>query len=249
MQWILCLALAITVSVYGQGSAGADASIETRYVIDVPTAGLIAHGNIALDADFFEAGGVMTRVSFGAFDRMLFGLSYGGSHLIGTDVADWNNAPGVLFKIRIVDESTDFPALALGFDSQGKDTYISSLHRYAIKSAGFFAVASKNYQAYGSLCFHGGANYSLERSDGDDNINFFGGVEKTFGPFLSMVGEYNVGLNDSNHDALGKGRGYLNAGLRSSLGSGLTFAFSLKDILQNQGAAERTMSLEYVKTL
>ena len=83
-------------------------------------------------------------------------------------------------------------------------------------------------------------------------MNFFGGIEQTIGPFLSVVGEYNLGMNDSDHNALGKGRGYLNAGIRASLGSGLTFSFILRDILQNQqqdGFAYRTISFEYVERL
>jgi len=44
-------------------------------------------------------------------------------------------------KIRLLEESYILPALALGFDSQGKDGYLKDLDRYKIKSPGFYAVA------------------------------------------------------------------------------------------------------------
>jgi hypothetical protein len=98
-------------------------------------------------------------------------------------------------------------------------------------------------------------NYSFERTDGDRDVNFFGGVEKTLGPFLSVMAEYNAGLNDDNARALGKGRGYLNGALKWSIGGGLTLGVNFKDILDNGrygpdgdiSVANRTVSLEYVR--
>jgi hypothetical protein len=235
-----------------QGTAGTNASLETRYLIDMPTAGLIRSNALAFDVDFFQSGGILMRGSVGLIDRVLVGISYGGANLLGTESVSWNKTPGFALKVRLVEETSGFPALALGFDSQGKGAYVSSLERYQIKSPGFFAVFSKNYAGFGFIAFHGGVNYSLERSDGDEDINFFGGIEQTIGPFLSVVGEYNLGMNDSDHEALGRGRGYLNAGIRASLGSGLTLSFVLKDMLQNQqqdAFAYRTISFEYVERL
>ena len=233
-----------------QGSVGSDATIEPRYLVDLPTAGIISHGTVALDIELFQSGGVLAGVSVGAFNRLLLGVSYGGSDIIGTDQPTWNSRPGVNIKLRVIEESIFIPAIALGFSSQGKGAYIDGLNRYAIKSPGFYAVGSKNYRAYGFLSVHGGFNYSLERDDGDDEINVFAGVEKTLGPFLSLLGEYDLGLNDSNRDALGRGRGNLNLSFRASIGNGLMLGFVLKDVLQNQqdiSLGNRVIQLEYVK--
>jgi hypothetical protein len=235
-----------------QGSAGSGSKIEPRYLIDLPTAGMIPHGNAALDLDFYQADGLLATVSIGAFDRILLGVSYGGANIIGTEKPIWNNVPGISLKVRLLEESVVLPAIAIGFDTQGKEFYVDRLSRYTIKSLGFYAVGSKNYEAAGYLSFHGGANYSLERSDGDSDPNFFFGVEKTFGPFISCLAEYNVGMNDSNHEALGRGRGYLNVGIRASIGNGFTIGFNLKDIIKNQQnvtIGNRTLKLEYVASL
>ena len=236
----------------GQGSSGSDAKIEPRYLIDLPTAGTLSHGGIALDMDFYQEGGLLSGLSLGVFDRLLVGVSYGGSNILGTAKPVWNATPGLSLKVRLIDETIFLPAIALGFDSQGREAYDEQFGRYAIKSLGFYAVASKNYRALGFLSLHGGVNYSLERGDGDSDPNLFVGAEKTAGSFVSLLGEYNLGLNDSNQDALGRGRGYFNIGFRASVGGGLTLGFNLKDIFKNQQditVGNRTMKIEYVKSL
>jgi hypothetical protein len=236
--------------VHPQGSAGSDGGIEPRYLIDIPTAGMLHKGNVALDVDFYQAGGVLTGVSVGVFDRLTLGLSYGGSRLIGSETPIMNEVPGFIVKVRLFEESIAFPALALGFDSQGRDGYVESLDRYVIKSPGFFVTLSKNYALLGFFSIHGGANYSLERADGDRDFNLFAGVEKTLGPTISLVAEYNVAMNDNSAQATGRGWGYLNAALRWSIGGGLTLALNMKDIIHNTervSVANRTVRLEWVK--
>ena len=249
---LVAAALFIIQSSHAQGSAGADGTIEPRYLIDLPTAGMLPHRNVALDLDFYQDGGLLVSTSVGLFDRLLLGISYGGAGIVGNTSPVWNNVPGFSLKARIIEESVALPAIALGFESQGKETYIERLDRYTIKSLGFYAVASKNYQAMGYLSLHGGVNYSLERADGDSDPNFFVGAEKTLGPIISVLAEYNLGLNDSNKDALGRGRGYLNAGIRASLGSGFTIGFNLKDIVRNQqttSIGNRTLKCEFVHSI
>ncbi len=248
----IALLSVLSRSSYAQGSAGTGAKFEPRYLIDVPSAGIIPHNTFAIDIGLFQQGGLLTTASVGLFDRLVIGVSYGGSGVLGLDSPEWNNSPGYALRIRLVEESLGFPALALGFDSQGKEGYIDRLNRYAIKSMGFYVVGSKNYTAAGYLSFHGGINYSLERGDGDEDLNFFAGAEKTLGPIISLVGEYNLASNDNNHDSPGRGRGYLNLAVRASLGQGFTIGFCLKDILRNQqdrAVGERTMNLEYVQSL
>ena len=250
VSWCALLTLSLLESGAGQGSAGTGATIEPRYLVDVPTAGIIPGGNLSLDMDFYESGGLLLAASVGAFDRMLFGISYGGVGIIGSDRPTWNPSPAFVVKLRLIDETVPLPAIALGFDSQGKETYLAEFSRYTIKSPGFYAVVSKNYSAAGYLGVHGGINYSLERADGDRDPNLFAGIEKSIGPIISVVGEYNLGANDSNHDARGRGRGYLNLGLHVSMGKGFTIGIHLKDLLRNQQdvtIGNRTLQLEYVQ--
>jgi hypothetical protein len=251
MGRILALAAVLALSpaaAPAQGSAGTSGRLEPRYVVDIPTAGMIDKGSFIIDADFYQGGGVLFGFSFGIFDRFSAGFSYGGSRLIGGESPVMNPIPGFSLKLRVLEESTLFPALAVGFDTQGRDGYISSLDRYVIKSPGLYAVVSKNYAFLGYLSFHGGTNYTFERADGDRDLNFFAGAEKTIGPFASILMEYNLGLNDDGGNAIGKGRGYLNAALRILAGGGLTIGINLKDLTKNGGdvsVANRTFRIEF----
>lgn len=231
-----------------QGSAGTSGRQEPRFLVDVPTAGMIDRGNFAVDVDFYQEGGVLFGFSVGILDRLSAGLSYGGSRLIGGDPPLMNETPGFNVKLRVLEESTFLPALAIGFDSQGKDGYLAALSRYVIKSPGLYAVVSKNYSFLGYLSLHGGVNYTFERADGDRDVNCFFGAEKTIGPFASVLLEYNLAINDNGGDAVGRGRGYLNAALRISLGGGLTLGIQLKDLIRNGSdvtVANRTFRIEF----
>ncbi len=237
--------------VYAQGSAGSEGILEPRYLVDVPTAGMLAKGSFAIDMDFYQEGGVLLGLSAGILDRLSFGVSYGGTHLIGSDEPVMNSMPGINIKIRIIEENVALPAIVLGFDSQGRDGHIKTLSRYSIKSPGVFAAASKNYSLLGFFSLHGGVNYSFERADDDKDFNVFAGIEKSIGGVVSLVLEYNLGANDSDGKAIGKGRGYLNAGVKCSVGGGLTLAVCLKDLARNSRnevtVANRTVKIEYAK--
>jgi hypothetical protein len=235
-----------------QGSAGTGGNIEPRYLVDVPTAGMLAKGAFALDVDIYQEGGMLLGLSIGIIDRLSFGISYGGTRLIGARSPVMNKAPGVSIKVRLFEESVDNPAVAVGFDSQGRDGYLKDLDRYTIKSPGFFAAVSKNYSLIGFLSVHGGLNYSLERADHDRDLNIFAGVEKTIGSVVSFMVEYNLAINDDEQQTVGRGRGYLNSGLKWSVGGGLTLGVNLKDMgknARNVTVGNRTVRLEYIRFL
>ncbi len=245
------LALTCTAPALGQSNAGTAASIEPTMIIDRPTAGMLHRGNYYVNASFFEEGGVLVGVSVGLLDRFNFGISYGGTNILGKQKARMNPYPGVNVKLRILEERSAIPAVAIGFDWQGRGPYIESLKRYTVKSPGFYAVASQNYAFSGNLSLHGGVNLSTERGDGDKDLDAFIGAEKSLGADISLLAEYDFGLNDNSADspARDKGRGYLNLGLRWNWGKGLVLGIDMKDMLKNQGDisfGNRTIQIEYV---
>lgn len=236
-----------------QTTAGDASTVEPRQLIDLPTAGVLQRGAFALDVDFFQNGGLGVALSAGALDRLSFGISYGGTGVIGNGSVTMQKLPGVNLKLRLIDESMALPAIALGFDSQGKEAYIDSTERYTIKSRGLYAVASKNYAFFGNLSLHGGVNLSMERGDGDKDMDVFVGAEKSLGHDISLLGEYDFGFNDNGPRSLGQGKGYFNLGCRWSFGNGFTIGFDLKNIFRNQNnlvtIGNRTMKVEYIKTI
>jgi len=248
---ILSLFAAVNINfVSAQSYAGSAATVEPIMLVDKPTAGLLKRGSYSVSSNFFQRGGILFGISVGVFEPFTFGISYGGTGIIGKDSINMNPMPGVNAKLRLVGEGIIMPALAIGFDSQGKEPYLSadSLKRYTIKSPGVYVVASKNYAILGNLSIHGGFNKSLETGDGDGDLNMFAGAEKSLSSDISIMLEYDFGVNDNHGHALGKGNGYLNFGFRWAWGKGLVVGFDLKDISKNQDnviVGNRTIQIDY----
>jgi len=250
MKKILFFLLAISSLTVAQNTAGDESNVEPRYLIDIPTAGILKRGTVAFDGNFFQNGGLTFGLYVGALDKLTLAVSYGGAGIIGKDTVTMQKLPGVMVKYRLFDETEVVPAIAFGFDSQGKETYLDSLERFTIKSRGIFIAASKNYSFLGFLSFHGGVNWSMEKKD-DKDMNAFLGLEKSIGSEISLLTEYDFAFNDNAPGSLGKGNGYLNAGLRWSLAGGLTLGFDFKNIVKNQNNvtfANRTLKVEYVRS-
>jgi len=208
--------------------------LEPLRLVDMPTAGTLKRGSYRAGLDIYPEGGLLAGIGAGITDRFMFGISFGGTNIIGTGDIDWNKEPGVTIRYRLFEEDYILPAILIGYDSQGFGAFIDSTKRYINKSPGVFATASKNFIFLGTIGFHGGANYSFERSDGDKDFNIFGGVEKSLNPELALVGEYDFAFNDDGPNSIGKGKGYLNAGLKWNFAGKLQISFILKDILKNR---------------
>jgi hypothetical protein len=237
-----------------QSYAGSGADIEPLMLIDKPTAGLLKRGSYSVSSNFYQSGGVLAGITVGIFEPFTFGISYGGTDIIGHNKINMNPLPGMNAKLRLLSEGTLMPALAIGFDSQGKEPYISadSLKRYTIKSPGVYIAISKNYFFLGNLSLHGGLNKSLETADGDEDLNIYVGVEKSLSNDISIMLEYDFATNDNHGNALGKGNGYLNFGFRWSWGKGLMVGFDLKNITKNQNnvnVGNRTLQIDYIGEL
>ncbi len=193
---LVCVSLASSQSPDSKGTYDVPLSLQPRYMVDFPTAGLPPKGGFYVDADIYGEGGVLFYLGVGFARYFSFGISYGGLRIIGSGDPQMNPQPGVQLKARIVEESFVVPAIALGFDSQGRGAYLDSLDKYLIKSRGIYAVASKNWDLLGPFSLHGGLSYSLE-SDDNNSATIFLGAIKTFGGFLDLRGEYDFAINDS----------------------------------------------------
>lgn len=250
----LILAILFSMSIsFAQGTAGTNAKYEYRSLIDLPSAGILEKGFVGVSADVLPYGVVISKIEVGVFDNFSFGISYGGANIIGTGKIDWYELPGVNVRARLVDETASMPAFTFGFDSQGKGLYDSELNRFEIKSPGFYVAAAKNFELLGYLSLHGIINYSLERDDDDKDLNLGVGFEKTLGDKISIVGEYNFAINDNSIKSYGDGNGYMNFGIRWSVGDGFTMGLDFRDMLDNKkinsNKADRAIFVEYIKSI
>lgn len=240
-------------SIFPQGSAGESAKFEYRNLIDMTTAGILEKGYVGVTNNIMPGGVVISKLEVGVFDNVSFGISYGGANIIGSGKPQWYNLPGVNIRYRLFNESISFPAITLGFDSQGKGLEFTNPDRFQVKSTGFFFAASKNFQFLGFLSLHATGNYSLEKNDGDNFLNLKIGLEKTIGDNFSFVSEYDFGFNDNSVSSMGKGNGYMNVGLKFSAGSGFTLSLEVRDIFSNKrwspNSADRALTIEYIKSI
>jgi hypothetical protein len=220
------------MSMWAGGAVGE--SVEPRWLIEVPTAGVLARGGQAVDVRLSSDNGALGEFEFGLWHRVLVSVSFGGQHLVGGQSAEWNPDPGVSGRIRVLNETGTRPALAVGFRSQGSGSYDDPLKRYQTKSLGVYGVFSRNYRHdFGQGGIHFGLNRSLESGDGDETLTGFVGSDIELAGRVTLLGEYHFGFNDDDSLALGRGRGYMNFGLRLNVTDRLAVEFDLKDVLEN----------------
>ncbi|MFA6107683.1 MAG: hypothetical protein WDA75_02840 [Candidatus Latescibacterota bacterium] len=226
-------------------SAQAEGRPEETRLIDCPTAGLVDRGQFALGLRLSGNGGVLAQIDAGVLTRLNIGVAYGGGKVIGDGAVDWNPRLEASARYRLVQESRALPALLVGYETQGYGEYRD--RRYRNKSRGLFVSLSKNYlHPMGQIGFHAGANLSREDEDGDDDPSGWVGVDATVNDELTVVGEYDLALNDNGPTSLGSGKGYLNAGVNWAVVPQLRITAYLKNLLENgEPDLSRELSVTY----
>ena len=236
-------------------------------LVSIPTAGTMPKGAFTLEMLLQNNGGLLPKLAVGLTPNFTIGMSYGVQNFIGNDKPIVNREyPEMQIKYRVYDETIAFPAIVIGLDSQGKGSYnidgvvndtLINIERYDQKAWGVYAVASKNWNLLGNLGIHiGFSKNSRENKDGDDDINFFCGIDKELNRSFSLLLEYDSALNDNkdmyelNGISIGKGYGYLNAGVRWTIAPNLLIEINFNDISKNTDAkfANREVKIMYSET-
>ncbi len=230
---IIILLLTFSLNCYCQGTAGNAAAFETRDIVDMPTAGVIPKGDYAVDLVYFDGGGLAFTFNYALWRNFNIGAALSAQNFVGSGEITLQNIPAILLKYRFVNETIEVPAFAIGLSTRGTGTYSNSSNRYAVSSPGVFLALSKNFRwDLGSLATHAGFNYSFENVTDDFFINYYAGIEQSIGNRVAVNAEYNAGAFEWKVGKT-KGKGFLNASLRYSLGYGFTLQFQFRDLLNN----------------
>ncbi|MGH7491301.1 MAG: hypothetical protein ACREOO_02775 [bacterium] len=226
--------------------------VPPRHMVDYPTAGLLRRGGFDVQVRFYGESGMMMATNVGISPRFMFGMSFGGTNVLGDQEPNWNSQPGVLVRYQMIGESAGLPAVTLGFESQGYGAYLDSTNRFQNKSPGFYAVASKSYNWISLLNrfdFHGGLNYSLEKGDGDEDINFFFGATVNVNEDVELMFEYDLAFNDSPESdrTIGDGKGWFNSGIRFTVANIVYLEFFLKNLFDNNRTSPLSERAKYTR--
>ncbi len=255
--WII-LATAFMVTIPAFAQAPEAAQREPLRVIDMPTAGLNHRSEFNTDLRVYPEGGIQLHMGIGLFRRTMFGLSYGGTNVVGRGKITGNKQPGVLVKYRIWEETEPLPAFALGYDNQGSGRWSDSLSRYEYKAPGLFIAASKNFKFGTDRNFgiHATVNWNSVETNDDRGLTGSLGADISLNEELIALVEYNAALDDNKKNngqfvSLGRGKGYLNLGLRWAINK-IYIQFECKDVLGNRNgisSPDRSVALSYAEDI
>ena len=230
-------------------------------LVSIPTSGTLPKGSFTLETLLTNGGGVLPKLSIGITNNFFIGLSFGIQDFISEREPTFNKpTPEIQIRYRLYDETQQLPAIVVGLDTQGRGRFLSELYvgdlyfynfdRYEQKAIGVYVTASKNWNLGGNLGIHIGLNKNSWESDPysytsepntvfrDEDLNFFFGVDKEINRSFSFLLEYDSAMNDNfkvsdGFNLFGKGKGYLNAGLRWTIAENLMLEIDLKDISKN----------------
>ncbi len=209
-------------------------------LVDCPTAGTLKRANFNVIMRAYPNGGILAGTNIGLSNRFMIGVSYGSEGIIAESPPNWNPRVEFNVKLSLVDEGLIYPAMTVGFCSQGYGSFVDSNYndnngRYTYKSKGFYAVGSKSYPFHGwQIGFHGGVNYSMEQDDDDKNLDFFIGMDTRLNKDVGVVMEYDFATNDNRKTSLGNGRGYLNFAIQWLYTDNLVMEILLKNLVDNR---------------
>lgn len=215
----------------GVAIAGIDQPI---YVSGSPTAGLLTHGEYHIQGRIGPESSILLGFRVGLKNVLHLGVSYGMQRVFERANISVNDRPGLQLRVRLVPEGRG-PAFAIGFNSQGRGIFDEDLERYERKSLGLYAVLSRNWAlVLGQLSLHGGANYSLERDDGDTDLDAFAAAEWEIVSGFSLLVDLDGAFNDNTDDGrFGSGGVYLDAGVRIGYGENLSMMLLFTDLTTN----------------
>jgi len=232
-------------------------------LVSIPTAGTLPKGTYTYETILSKNGSVMPRLAIGLTSSLTLGISYGMHSIIGDGKPVFNTNPGFHVKYRAFDENASRPALLLGINTQGKGEYTEveefnvnnegtiisinkPIKRYEQKALGFFISLSKNWNFFGNLGFHIGINKNILEKTGypedDDQFNIFFGIDKEINRSFSILFECDSGLNDNQDKyefedlTFGRGKGFVNAGIRWTVVPNVLVEINFNDIKKNSKA-------------
>lgn len=225
---------------------------EPLQIVELPTAGIVGRNGFTINSEFFHSGGIRFDFYTSLIKDFLFGFSFSGTKIVGSSKLsdiDFQRFPGIFLKYRLIDEKISFPAIAVGFSSQGFGEYSFDASRFETYSPGLFIIGSKSFKnSLGFFTAHLGMNYSFEPKVKNRALNFYIGLQQEYKDILAINLEYNATLDEVPGEYL-TSRGLLNFMFQVYVYSNFTIGLIEKDLLlhfKNRTSSERKIFIQYI---
>jgi opacity protein-like surface antigen len=235
---LLCIVPITTFAAEDTTSSSLLSSIQ-RYeptnIVDMPTAGMLTNMHYSVEAQLVSNGGFYLAFDAALFKFLNLGLSYGGTGIIGSQTMNMQKMPGFNIKLRLINESDGAtPAVALGFNSQGRGVYNYPSDQFEQLPPDVYIAASKSFKWFlGNLSIHAGVNYHLENKD-NRGINVYAGIMQNIFKYATLAFEINPNLNVANSDVWKDANALaLNGGVRFAPSDNVVVEVQFKDFLRN----------------
>jgi hypothetical protein len=246
---LLLFLVVLNISLYAQSSAGSRTIYDARYIVDMPTAGVLPQRILSAYGLFFSSGGLFLAFDITPLKNLNIGISYSGINLLGEGNVIMQNFPGFDIRWRIVDETKLLPAILAGISNQGHGKYYKEYDRFQTMAPGIYGAISKSFTwTLGYFALHGGINYSWEQPSGQYIPNFWLGFEHSIGHRIAIHLEFNPNFADTEKTVMSN-RILLNSSIRWSAFQNITFEFVMHDLFnhtKNNSGFERWIGLEFI---
>jgi hypothetical protein len=225
---------------------------ESRYIVEMPTAGIVPKNSFSIYAAHYSGGGIMGELTASPFEGFNMGLSMSGSNIIGIGDVKWQSLPGISLRYRLFDEKLEFPALLIGISTQGRGNFDNNNKRFETLSPGLYSTLCKTYKwLLGTVTFHFGLNYSFEVPPEYRMINYYMGFEQLFNEVFAANLEYNATVDEYNTKYKSK-KGLLNVSLKFYVSKEFTIELQGRDLLIHSTGAtafSRNICFEFTKSI
>lgn len=235
MKKIVCvLMLVLAVSpVFAESSVQNTPNID---IVDTPTSNTLLRGMYNFHMRFYEGGGVLTRAWVGFANTFMIGATFNLDNVIGVGTIT-GREPKVLAKLRIIEDSAAFPALALGYEPQAFGFYgLVASDSYSVRPIGAYAVVTKQIgilNLNAGICNHNvWNNFAL-----NNDLGIFAGGIVMLNPDFAVLAEYN--------DITSLTTNSLNFGFRYAFAPELRIELDLKGLTGAPENYVRNLRIDY----
>jgi len=234
----LFAAAAVLMSV----TASSPGAGELMRLIREPTAGMVAPGSYYFSMNTFPSEGLRFSLVVGIIPRLAAGFGYGGWNVTGLDDPRWFDHLYLKARFRVLDETQDFPGVALGFDNEPET--IRSGGTYSRKARDLYLVFSKNFLSLGGdLAFHAGISADVDRLV---HAGLWAGLDKSLPGGLGIALEYDLATDESDSVRIDNEGGFISGEIYWESSGQVRISLQFMDIFQTGGKSYRALGVDFL---